>query len=110
MEAKYLFVTDCPESVIPSGGASSALNEQQFTVRNADDGNFLADDTAAGSVNFGRDGAAQGPSSIRLTLTYDFPNIRGGSVATGDTDQEFNISAVVRGGNVCASRKVSQQQ
>ena len=114
MEAQYLFVTDCPtgKNSVPGAGAGAAptavdLNAQQFTIKNADDGNSWSDDTSV-SPNYGKPDAAQGPSSIQLKLTYNFPKIRGGSIETGGTDQEFNISAVVRGGNVCASRKITQ--
>lgn len=103
MEAEYLFVTDCPSGTItasgaPSGGSGSTLatiNDQKYTVKDAKDGNVLLDSVGN-----------QGPSSVRLTLTYDFPAIRGGSVATGGTDQKFVITSTVRGGNVCASRKL----
>ena len=103
MEAEYLFVTDCPSGTItasgaPSGASGSTLttiNDQKYTVKDAKDGNVLLDSVGN-----------QGPSSVRLTLTYDFPAIRGGSVATGGTDQKFVITLTVRGGNVCASRKL----
>ena len=113
MTAEYLFVTECPSGAITSsggaiisgGGASAGsggstlanINDQKFTVQDAASGDALLDKPI---------GAYQGPSSVRLTLTYDFPTIRGGSVATGGTDQEFVITSTVRGGNVCASRKI----
>ena len=104
MTAEYLFVTECPSGTItvsgsPSGGSGSTLatiNDQKYTVQSADDGNVL-NDASVGN---------QGPSSVRLTLTYNFPTIRGGSVATGGTGEEFVITSTVRGGNVCASRKL----
>lgn len=100
MEADFLFVTDCKSGMLNTSGASGGvasgdLNSQQFDVKSADDG----DTFAVGTDN-------HGPSSIQLRLTYDFPKIRGGSVDTGKTDEKFDISAVVRGGNVCASRKI----
>ncbi|MBR7002740.1 MAG: prepilin-type N-terminal cleavage/methylation domain-containing protein [Neisseriaceae bacterium] len=105
MSADYLFVTDCPSALITDQNTGATvsipeLNGQSFTVQSADDGNAILD------IDPNKE--AQGPSSVRVTLTYDFPNLRGGNIATGDQDQEFNISAVVRGGNVCASRKVVQ--
>lgn len=113
MTAQYLFVTDCPTAKATtgtgSGGASTAidLNTQAFTVRDAGVANAIEDDETV-SPNYGKADAMQGPSSIRLQLTYDFPDIRGGTIATGGKNQTFNISAVVRGGNVCASRKIAQ--
>ena len=109
MTAQYLFVTDCP-SAKPDDTLTNpvaALNAQAFTVRNADDGNMIEDDKSV-SPNNGKDDAVQGPSSIRLELTYDFPKIRGGAIETGGQGEKFYISAVVRGGNVCASRKIAQ--
>ncbi|MBR3481909.1 MAG: prepilin-type N-terminal cleavage/methylation domain-containing protein [Neisseriaceae bacterium] len=114
MTAEYLFVTDCPSAVTKTSSGTPVtqdeLNGQTFTVQQADGSNNAIADISKGSNNEG----AQGPSSIRLDLTYNFPNIRGGSVATGGgtanapQNETFRISAVVRGGNVCASRKISQ--
>lgn len=107
MEADFLFVTDCKSGMLNTSGgsggvASGDLNSQQFDVKSADDG----DTFAVGTDN-------HGPSSVHLTLTYNFPKIRGGTVPTGKIDaagnpedEKFDISAVVRGGNVCASRKI----
>ena len=116
MEAEYLFVTDCPAAMEKTSVGTPTpvtvdVNTQKFTVKNANDGNAVSDDKTV-SPDWGKTGAAQGPSSIRLTLTYNFPEIRGG-VATGAVDDDgtpidetFNITTVVRGGNVCASRKI----
>ena len=112
MTARYLFVTDCPSSLTTNSSGTpvteAELNGQSFTVQNADDGDAFLD------VHPERE--AQGPSSVSIELIYNFPKIRGGSVATGKVkadgvtpeDEEFNITAVVRGGNVCASRKIFQ--
>ena len=104
MEADYLFVTDCESGMVASSGGSAGtarddLNSQTFEIQKASV-------SEGGSAYKDAKDRFYGPSSIHLTLTYDFPKIRGGSVETGGTDQKFNITAVVRGGNVCASRKI----
>ena len=119
MEAEFLFVTDCKSGMkpasSPTGGASGTgsttpsdeLNSQTFDIKSTKAGDGAVFQTGSGEY--------YGPSSIHLTLTYNFPKIRGESVPTGKTDaagnpveEKFDISAVVRGGNVCASRKIIQ--
>ena len=102
MTAQYLFVTECPSALIPAGGAG-AVNDQNYELMDAQNAVFGAAKEEAAGVY-------QGPASIHLKLTYRFPRIRGGSISSGDdTNHIFDIVATVRGGNVCASRKLANQ-
>lgn len=113
MTAEYLFVTDCPSGLVATGtsttaAATASWNTQNYELKDAEDGDVKLDPTYNGN---------QGPTSVHLTLTYNFPNIRGGSVLTGAVDatkggpkdETFDIVTTVRGGNVCASRKLAYQ-
>lgn len=106
MTAEYLFVRECPSGTIVTAGASvpagsgatlATVNDQLYVVRDAEAGTGDVEQDTRGN---------QGPSSVRLTLTYNFPDVRGGSVSSGNKGEQFVITSTIRGGNVCASRKL----
>lgn len=106
MTAEFLFVTECKTGVL-GAGVTDADNTHKFywrtpTATEVKNGAAISDPVSSGTV-------VQGPSAVHLTLNYDFPKVRGGGVESGPAGQNFEIVAVVRGGNVCASRKLSQQ-
>ncbi len=94
MNADYVFIPDCPSAA----AESAVVNNYTFTVQSADEGNTIRN---AATGNDPRP-----PVAVNLVLTYDYPQAFGQDTAAQMTDNIFRIDATVRGGNVCAERKL----
>ena len=98
MTAEYTFALNCDSSEMHGVlGNSPVDNGLNYIVRNAEDGNAV-------NYNNGKADVDEGPSLVTLRLTYNYPQT--GMSRTGTQNNEFLISAAIRGSNVCASRKL----
>lgn len=90
MAADFVFVPNCP-SVL-----SNDPNNYTFTARAAGDGNTILN----------ADGDPQPPVMANITLTYNYPKALGKDTNAQMNNNQFQITAAMRGGNICANRKL----